>query len=47
MTQQAIISDKTFKTIKCKMTDLGYPLESWSLDGRENIILIAQKPESL
>lgn len=36
---------QNFKIIKCKMTSLGYQSESWSLDGRENVIMVAQKPE--
>lgn len=36
--------DAGFKILECKMVDLGYPSSSWSLDGRENVILIAEKP---
>jgi SAM-dependent methyltransferase len=32
-----------FKIIECKMESLGYPSESWALDGRENVVLIAEK----
>ncbi len=31
------------KILKCQTTPLGYASESWALDGRENVILIAQK----
>ncbi len=33
-----------FNIITCKMVGLSYVSSSWSLDGRENVILIAEKP---
>ena len=32
-----------FKIVECNTEDLGYKSESWSLDGRENVVLIAEK----
>lgn len=32
-----------FKVIECKMTPLSYKSKSWEFDGRENVILIAEK----
>ncbi len=32
-----------FKVIECKMMPLSYKSKSWELDGRENVILIAEK----
>lgn len=33
-----------FRVIECKMMPLSYKSKSWELDGRENVILIAEKP---
>ena len=33
-----------FRVIECKMMPLSYKSASWELDGRENVILIAEKP---
>lgn len=38
-----LFSRHGFKIISCKTMPLGYESESWSLDGRENVILIAEK----
>ncbi len=38
-----LFSDNNFKVILCETAGLGYQSESWSLDGRENVILIAEK----
>jgi SAM-dependent methyltransferase len=32
-----------FRILECKMIGLGYSSKSWSLDGRENVIMIAEK----
>lgn len=33
-----------FKVLECRFTPLSYKSESWQLDGRETVILIAEKP---
>lgn len=33
-----------FRVIECEMKPLRYPSRSWQLDGRENVMLIAEKP---
>ena len=38
-----VFKESGFKIIECKTTDLGYHSSVWSLDGRENVILIAEK----
>ena len=38
-----LFENQKFKILECKMVSLGYKSSSWSLDGRENIILIAEK----
>ena len=38
-----LFAKHNFKIIKCQTTGLGFTSASWSLDGRENVILIAQK----
>ncbi|XVN42687.1 MAG: class I SAM-dependent methyltransferase [Candidatus Rickettsia vulgarisii] len=32
-----------FKIIKCKKVELTYQSKSWSLDGRENVVIVAEK----
>ncbi len=41
---RAIFEKNGFKVIECKMKPLSYASTSWALDGRENVILIAEKP---
>lgn len=38
-----LFTQKGFKIIECRVTALSYHSEEWSLDGRENVILIAEK----
>ncbi|CAO5678168.1 MAG: hypothetical protein HEEMFOPI_00304 [Holosporales bacterium] len=37
-------SSHGFIVKRCEFADLGYPSQSWCLNGRENVILVAQKP---
>jgi hypothetical protein len=43
MLRNLLFSNNNFKIILSKMVPLGYQSKSWSLDGRENVILIAEK----
>lgn len=40
---RAVFERNGFKVIECKMMPLSYKSKSWGLDGRENVILIAEK----
>ncbi len=41
---RAVFERNDFRVIECKMIPLSYKSKSWELDGRENVILIAEKP---
>jgi ubiquinone/menaquinone biosynthesis C-methylase UbiE len=38
-----LLTQAGFKMIECKTQDLGYPSDAWCLDGRENVVAIAEK----
>ena len=39
-----LFSKKSFRILECKTKSMPYYSDSWTLDGRENVILIAEKP---
>lgn len=39
-----LFTDAGFKVLECSFKPLSYKSNSWALDGRENVILIAEKP---